>query len=62
VINGQKILITNDKKANWYFVLARTDPNARPGSSFTGIKEINMGQHTSDIQDISFENVVPKEN
>ncbi|CAG8853248.1 35699_t:CDS:1, partial [Gigaspora margarita] len=40
------------------FVSARTDPNARPGSSFTGIKEINMGQRT---RDISFENIVVPE-
>ncbi|CAG8705314.1 8423_t:CDS:1, partial [Gigaspora rosea] len=48
VINRQKMLITNGEKANWYFILARTDPNARPSSLFTGIKEINMGQCTSD--------------
>ncbi|CAG8800570.1 11772_t:CDS:2 [Gigaspora margarita] len=76
VINGQKMWITNGGKANWYFVLARTDPNARPGSAFTGFivdadtpgitigrKEINMGQRASDTRGISFENVVvPEEN
>ncbi|CAG8857264.1 1318_t:CDS:1, partial [Gigaspora margarita] len=40
VINRQKMLITNGKKANWYFVLACTGPNARPSSLFTGIKEL----------------------
>ncbi|CAG8854236.1 21_t:CDS:2, partial [Gigaspora margarita] len=44
-----------DKKANWYFILAHTDPNARSSFSFTGIKEINMGQCT---RDILFENIV----
>ncbi|CAG8604510.1 7343_t:CDS:1, partial [Gigaspora margarita] len=48
VINGQKMPITNSEKANWYFILAHTDPNTRPGSSFIGIKEIIMGQCTSD--------------
>ncbi|CAG8474342.1 9062_t:CDS:2 [Racocetra persica] len=76
VINGQKMWITNGGKANWYFVLARTDPNAKPGSAFTGFivdantpgitvgrKEINMGQRASDTRGISFENVVvPEEN
>ncbi|CAG8547404.1 852_t:CDS:2, partial [Racocetra fulgida] len=63
VINGQKMWITNGGKANWYFVLARTDPNAKPGSAFTGFivdantpgitvgrKEINMGQRASDTR------------
>ncbi|CAG8847261.1 1349_t:CDS:1, partial [Gigaspora margarita] len=40
------------------FVSAHTDPNTRPGSSFTGLKEINMGQCT---RDISFKNIVVPE-
>jgi acyl-CoA dehydrogenase len=36
VLNGQKMWITNSGHANWYFVLAKTDPNAPPGKAFTG--------------------------
>ncbi|KAI0244800.1 hypothetical protein L0F63_002220 [Massospora cicadina] len=36
VINGQKMWITNGGKANWYFVLAKTDPDAPTGKAFTG--------------------------
>ncbi|NXC59932.1 ACADM protein, partial [Aleadryas rufinucha] len=38
VINGQKMWITNGGKANWYFLLARTDPDHRAPASkaFTG--------------------------
>ncbi len=36
VLNGQKMWITNGGVANWYFVLARTDPNASAGKAFTG--------------------------
>lgn len=78
VINGQKMWITNGGVANWYFVLARTnpDPKCPPGKAFTGFiveretpgltpgrKEINMGQRASDTRGITFEDVVvPKEN
>ncbi|EEB17644.1 ATP-binding cassette subfamily E, member 1 [Pediculus humanus corporis] len=78
VINGQKMWITNGGVANWYFVLARTDPNPKTpaGKAFTGFivdrdtpgitvgrKEINMGQRASDTRGITFEDVrVPKEN
>ncbi|KAG0324662.1 hypothetical protein BGZ99_001599 [Dissophora globulifera] len=76
VINGQKMWITNGGKANWYFVLAKTDANARTGSAFTGFivdadtpgitvgrKEQNMGQRASDTRGITFEDVeVPHEN
>lgn len=31
VINGSKMWITNGGKANWYFVLCKTDGNAGPG-------------------------------
>lgn len=78
VINGQKMWITNGGVANWYFVLARTNPDPKcPASkAFTGFiverdtpgltpgrKEMNMGQRASDTRGITFEDVrVPKEN
>lgn len=78
VINGQKMWITNGGVANYYFVLARTnpDPKAPTSKAFTGFivdadtpgvtpgrKEINMGQRASDTRGITFEDVVvPKEN
>uniref|UniRef100_A0A4X2KYM0 Medium-chain specific acyl-CoA dehydrogenase, mitochondrial n=1 Tax=Vombatus ursinus TaxID=29139 RepID=A0A4X2KYM0_VOMUR len=77
VINGQKTWITNGGKANWYFLLARTDsdPKVPASKAFTGFiveadtpgiqigkKEINMGQRCSDTRGIIFEDVVvPKE-
>lgn len=49
--------ITNSGHANWFFVLAKTDPGAKPAHSMTGFvvdgnspgivlgkKEINMGE------------------
>ncbi|XP_077986074.1 medium-chain specific acyl-CoA dehydrogenase, mitochondrial-like [Glandiceps talaboti] len=78
VINGQKMWITNGGHANWYFVLARTNPDPKVPASkaFTGFivdrdtpgltpgrKEMNMGQRCSDTRGITFEDVVvPKEN
>jgi acyl-CoA dehydrogenase len=78
VINGQKMWITNGGKANWFFVLARTnpDPKVSAGKAFTGFivdasspgivvgrKEVNMGQRASDTRGITFEDVVvPAEN
>lgn len=78
VINGQKMWITNGGVANWYFLLARTnpDPKAPASKAFTGFiverdspgltpgrKEMNMGQRASDTRGITFEDVrVPKEN
>lgn len=78
ILNGNKMWITNGGVANWYFVLARTNPDPKVGASkaFTGFiverdtpgitpgrKEINMGQRASDTRGISFEDVrVPKEN
>lgn len=63
--------ITNGGKADWYFVLAKTDQNATPGKAFTGFivdgnspgishgkKEINMGQKCSDTRGVTFEDVV----
>lgn len=78
IINGQKMWITNGGKANWYFLLARTnpDPKSSTGKAFTGFivdadtpgvqpgrKEMNMGQRCSDTRGIVFEDVrVPAEN
>lgn len=38
ILNGQKMWITNGGVANWYFVLARTnpDPKCSAGKAFTG--------------------------
>ncbi|XP_019870335.2 probable medium-chain specific acyl-CoA dehydrogenase, mitochondrial [Aethina tumida] len=78
ILNGQKMWITNGGVANWYFVLARTnpDPKAPASKAFTGFiverewegvkpgrKEQMMGQRASDTRGITFEDVrVPKEN
>lgn len=77
VINGQKMWITNGGVANWYFVLARTDPDIKQGakglSGFIveadapgvtkGRKEWNMGQRASNTCGVTFEDlVVPNEN
>ncbi|XP_022917447.2 medium-chain specific acyl-CoA dehydrogenase, mitochondrial [Onthophagus taurus] len=78
ILNGQKMWITNGGVANWYFVLARTnpDPKAPASNAFTGFiverewegvnpgrKEINMGQRASDTRGITFEDVrIPEEN
>lgn len=78
VINGQKMWITNGGVANWYFLLARTNPDPKCPSSkaFTGFiidgdspglirgrKEINMGQRCSNTCGFTLEDVVvPKEN
>ena len=69
VINGSKMWITNGSVANWYFVLAYTDPTAKhkgmsgfivpadtPGIT-VGKKEWNMGQRASDTRGISFDEV-----
>ena len=76
VINGQKMWITNAGVAEWYFVVALTDPakKARGGMSAfiveanspgitVGAKEQNMGQRASDTRAITLEGVeVPAEN
>ena len=78
MINGQKMWITNVGVTNYYFVLARTNPELKcPASkAFTGFivyadtqgvtpvrKEKNMGQGSSDARGITFEDVVvPEEN
>ena len=69
VINGEKMWITNASVADWYFVLAYTDPSAKhrgmsgfivprdtPGVT-VGKKEKNLGQRASDTRAITFEDV-----
>jgi acyl-CoA dehydrogenase len=71
VINGSKMWITGAGHANWFFVLAKTDKNAKAGQAFTGFivdadsagitvgkKEKNMGQRCSDTRGVTFEEVV----
>ncbi|GAA5858307.1 hypothetical protein JCM8547_004642 [Rhodosporidiobolus lusitaniae] len=66
VIDGQKCWITNGGVANWLFVLAKTDPSAKPHKALSGFivdanspgitvesKLINMGQRCSDTRIIS---------
>jgi acyl-CoA dehydrogenase len=69
IINGSKMWITNASVANWYFVLAYTDPTAgvkgmtgfivpanTPGIE-VGKKEKNLGQRCSDTRGITFKDV-----
>jgi acyl-CoA dehydrogenase len=69
VINGQKMWITGAGHADWFFVLAKTDPAAAhkgmsgfmvdaklPGVTI-GKKENNMGQRASDTRGVTFEDV-----
>ncbi len=69
VLNGEKMWITNAGKADWYFVLAKTDPDAghrgmtgfivdanSPGIT-PGKKEWNLGQRASDTRGVTFEDV-----
>ncbi|EGT31654.1 hypothetical protein CAEBREN_04578 [Caenorhabditis brenneri] len=78
IINGSKMWITNAGHANWFFVLARSDPNPKTpsGKAFTafvvegdspgltrGRKEIYMEQRCSDTRGLTFEDVrVPAAN
>nr|XP_018266659.1 acyl-CoA dehydrogenase [Kwoniella dejecticola CBS 10117]OBR88817.1 acyl-CoA dehydrogenase [Kwoniella dejecticola CBS 10117] len=80
VLNGSKMcpewISTNAGHANWFFVLAVTDPSAPPSKGMTGFvvdadtegivlgkKEINMGQRCSDTRMVTFQDVVvPEEN
>ncbi|MGH9392352.1 MAG: acyl-CoA dehydrogenase family protein, partial [Vicinamibacteria bacterium] len=75
VLNGSKMWITNGGVAEWYFVLAYTDPaqKYRGMSAFivpretdgvvVGKKENNMGQRASDTRAVTFQNIrVPLEN
>lgn len=75
VINGSKMFITGAGYADFFFILAKTDPDAgyngmsgfiveagAEGFSL-GKKETNMGQRCSDTRAITFDNVrVPVEN
>jgi acyl-CoA dehydrogenase len=75
VLNGSKMWITNGGVADWYFVLAYTDPSQRhrgmsafivPRESeglVVGKKENNMGQRASDTRAVTFQNIrLPLEN
>ncbi len=76
VLNGSKMWITNAGVADWFFVVALTDPDkkARGGMSafivekdwagvVVGKKEQNMGQRASDTRGLTFEDVeVPASN
>ncbi len=75
ILNGSKMWITNAAHAEWLFVVAYTDKDARHRgmSAFmverkwdgveVGKKEINMGQRCSDTRAITFTDVeVPAEN
>jgi acyl-CoA dehydrogenase len=75
LLNGSKMWITNGGVADWYFVLAYTDPSQkyRGMSAFivprdtegviVGKKENNMGQRASDTRAVTFQNIrVPIEN
>ncbi len=75
VLKGSKMWITNGSVADWYFVVAYTDPSKRhkgmsafvvprdsPGIE-VGKKEQNLGQRASDTRAVTFNDVeVPKEN
>jgi acyl-CoA dehydrogenase len=75
VLRGQKMWITSASVADWYFVVAYTDPaqKHRGMSAFyvpretegveVGKKEKNMGQRASDTRAVTFNDVkVPKAN
>ncbi|MCS5533207.1 MAG: acyl-CoA dehydrogenase family protein [Candidatus Poseidoniaceae archaeon] len=75
VINGSKMFITGAGHADFFFILAKTDPDAghKGMSGFVveagtegfslGKKEVNMGQRCSDTRAITFDDVrVPIEN
>jgi len=75
VLNGEKMWITGASFADWYFVLAYTDPGKKhrgmsaflvprqtPGVE-VGKKEKNLGQHASDTRAVRFTDVeVPAAN
>lgn len=70
VINGSKMWITNASVADWFFVLAYTDPDKGVGGMTgfivpaktpgvqVGKKERNLGQKCSDTRGITFTDVV----
>ena len=75
IINGSKMFITGAGYADWFFVLAKTNPDAgykgmsgfivdsdTPGLTL-GKKESNMGQRCSDTRALTFDNMrVPAAN
>ena len=75
VLNGSKMWITNAGVADWYFVLAYTDREAKYKGMTAflverawkgvepGKKEVNLGQRCSDTRGVTFTDVeVPVEN
>ncbi|MCP4807342.1 MAG: acyl-CoA dehydrogenase [Proteobacteria bacterium] len=76
ILNGNKMWITNAGVADWFFVVALTDPDKKARGGMTAFiveagwagvtvnkKEINMGQRASDTRAITFEDVeVPDAN
>jgi acyl-CoA dehydrogenase len=75
VLNGEKMWITGASHADWYFVLAYTDPEKKHRGMSTflvpretegvevGKKELNLGQHASDTRGVRFTDVkVPAAN
>lgn len=76
ILNGSKMWITNAGVADWFFVVALTDPAKKANGGMTafivekgwagvqiGKKEWNMGQRCSDTRGLSFDDVeVPEEN
>jgi acyl-CoA dehydrogenase len=75
IVSGEKMWITGASHADWYFVLAYTDPakKHRGMSAFivpresqgveVGKKEMNLGQHASDTRAVRFSEVrVPAAN
>lgn len=76
ILNGSKMWITNAGVADWFFVVAVTDPARKAKGGMTafivekgwagvtpGKKEWNMGQRCSDTRGVTFDNVeVPEEN
>jgi acyl-CoA dehydrogenase len=69
ILNGQKMWITGAGHADWFFVLAKTDPtgghkgmsgfivDAKSKGLTVGKKENNMGQRCSDTRGVTFEDV-----
>ena len=76
ILNGSKMWITNGGVADWYFVVALTDPEKKARGGMTafivekdwpgviiGAKEKNLGQRASDTRALTFEDVeIPEEN
>ena len=75
VLKGSKMWITNGSVADWYFVVAYTDPSQKHRGMSTfyvprdapgievGKKEQNLGQRASDTRAVTFNDVaVPKQN